>query len=171
MPEFSKNVWAPWRMEYIEGLGEPDSGCFLCRYLAAAADDAKNHVLWRSPHSLVLLNRFPYTNGHLLIAPAQHVATLDKLPEEVLLELSARLRDAMRILDDALGPQGYNVGMNLGRCAGAGLPDHLHWHIVPRWSGDTNFVPVIGDVRVMPQSLERTAERCRAAMQRLGLGA
>ncbi|MFN0135890.1 MAG: HIT family protein, partial [Phycisphaerae bacterium] len=136
MPEQNQNLWAPWRMQYIEQLGgNQPGGCFLCRYAAAPSDDHANHVLWRSEHTLTLLNRFPYTTGHLLIAPTAHVAAFETLPEAVLLELALRVRDAKRVLDHALQPQGYNIGVNLGRCAGAGLPDHVHWHIVPRWNG------------------------------------
>jgi len=166
MAESNSNLWAPWRMQYIHSIGE-EEGCFLCRYAQAPARDADNHVLWRSERSLTLLNRFPYTGGHLLIAPLEHEAELEALSEPVLLELTLRVRDAKRVLTKALGPQGFNIGMNVGRCAGAGLPDHLHWHIVPRWAGDTNFVPVVGDVRVIPEFLNETYERLRAAAREL----
>lgn len=170
MAEFQDNLWAPWRMEYIAGLADSETaGCFLCRYFGDAAHDAGNHVLWRTGRTLVLLNRYPYASGHLLVAPAEHVPTLEQLPEATLIELTFKLRDATRVLTEALRPQGLNIGMNLGRCAGAGLPDHLHWHIVPRWSGDTNFMPVIGDVRVIPESIAQTAEKFRAAAAKLGL--
>jgi ATP adenylyltransferase len=170
MAEFQDNLWAPWRMEYIAGLTESEpEGCFLCRYFATPAADRENHVLWRTARTLVLLNRYPYTSGHLLVAPATHVPMLDQLSDEMLIELTVRLRDAARVLTEAMRPQGLNIGMNLGRCAGAGLPDHLHWHIVPRWSGDTNFMPVIGDVRVIPESIAQTADRFRAAAAKLGL--
>lgn len=170
MAEFQDNLWAPWRMEYIAGLTDAEpTGCFLCRYCAAPAEDREHHVLWRTERTLVLLNRYPYTSGHLLVAPAAHVPVLDQLPEATLAELTLKLRDAARVLTEALRPQGLNIGMNLGRCAGAGLPDHLHWHIVPRWSGDTNFMPVIGDVRVIPESIAQTAEKLRAAAATLAL--
>jgi len=171
MAESNRNVWAPWRMEYIVsvGGGEGEAGCFLCRYAAEPQADAANHVVLRTPRTLVLLNRFPYTNGHLMIAPLVHVADPAELGEDVLIELALRLRDAKRLLDQALSPQGYNIGMNLGRCAGAGLPEHLHWHVVPRWGGDTNYMSVVGDTRVIPQALEGTyAQLCQAAA-RLGL--
>lgn len=176
MPEFSKNLWAPWRMEYIDSLGEAEGadaasggGCFLCRYRDEREADVQNHVLWRSRSSLVLLNRFPYTSGHVLVAPAAHQAELEGLSESELLDLTRCVRDAKRVLAEALKPQGFNVGMNLGRCAGAGLPGHLHWHIVPRWGGDTNFMAVVGDVRVIPQALQAAYEQCRKAAQTLGL--
>ena len=171
MAETNKNVWAPWRMEYIEQLGDRDGddGCFLCRYRDNPADDRKNHVLWRSEHVLVLLNRFPYTNGHLLVAPTAHEGDLEALPDDVLIETVLRLRDAKRVLQQVLYAHGYNIGMNLGRCAGAGLPDHVHWHIVPRWNGDTNFMAVTGGVRIIPQSLDAVDARFRAAAAELGL--
>ncbi|MCA9243280.1 MAG: HIT domain-containing protein [Phycisphaerales bacterium] len=170
MPERSENVWAPWRMDYIEGLSEGESppACFLCHY-HDHPDDASQHVIWRSARSLTLLNRFPYTTGHLLVAPTAHRARLDELDAETLQELTARLRDGMRLLDRVLKPHGYNVGMNLGRCAGAGLPDHLHWHIVPRWGGDTNFMSVVGGARVIPQDLDTTYANCLKAAAELGV--
>lgn len=170
MPEQNPNLWAPWRMQYIEQLsGNEPGGCFLCRYAASAADDVANHVLRRSEYSLTLLNRFPYTTGHLLVAPTAHVASFESLPESVLLELTLRVRDAKRVLDHALQPQGYNVGVNLGRCAGAGLPDHVHWHIVPRWNGDTNFMATVGDVRMMPMSLEQVRDRFIESARAIGV--
>ena len=170
MSEFAHNIWAPWRMEYIARLDAADAGsCFLCRYREAPADDAANLVLWRSPQSLVVLNRFPYNNGHLLIAPAVHEADPGNLDAAVQLELLQRICDAKRVLATALNAQGFNIGMNLGRCAGAGLPEHLHWHIVPRWNGDTNFMPVLGDVRVIPEALNRVHELFLAEAARLGL--
>jgi len=171
MSEINRNVWAPWRMEYLDELERKGGagGCFLCRYRDEPQHDAQNHVLWRSPATLTMLNRFPYTNGHLLIAPTAHCAEPEGLPEDVLTELTLRLRDAKRVLQKFLHAQGFNIGLNLGHCAGAGLPDHLHWHIVPRWHGDTNFVPVLADVRVIPQSLQAVDERFRAAAAELGL--
>jgi ATP adenylyltransferase len=143
-------------MEYIRSLGEEkaESGCFLCRYWEQPDRDAENHVLWRSASTYVVMNRFPYTNGHLLIAHAAHKGDVADIGEEELTEMTRAIRDATGILRDALSPQGFNIGYNLGRCAGAGLPDHLHAHVVPRWSGDTNFMAVIGDYRVVPDSLD-----------------
>lgn len=168
MSEAQRNLWAPWRMEYIDGLAD-EAGCFLCRALASPAEDEKNLVLWRSPATLVLLNRFPYSSGHLLVAPAAHVGGLEQLSDEVLLELLHRTRDAKRVLEAGLRAQGFNIGLNLGRCAGAGLPDHVHLHVVPRWGGDTNFMPVIGDVKVIPQALAATRQALLEAARRLGL--
>jgi len=169
--EFNENVWAPWRMKYITALGEQSEGggCFLCAYRDRPADDARNYVLWRSKRTLVLLNRYPYTSGHLLIAPVEHKPEPEDFDEATLCELMLRLRDAKRAVRRALRADGFNIGMNLGRCAGAGLPDHMHWHLVPRWDGDTNFMFVSGDVRVIPESLDETYRRIRRAASDLGL--
>lgn len=158
-------LWAPWRMAYIESLSDPsaEAGCFLCRYRDDAEHDRENLVLVRSGSVLVLLNRYPYNNGHLLVAPAAHVGQPEELPDALLAELMFRLRDAKCALERALAAQGFNIGMNLGRCAGAGLPDHLHWHIVPRWGGDTNYMSVVGQTRVIPQSLMDVYDKLRAA--------
>lgn len=171
MSEKNENVWAPWRMEYIAGLegDQDDGGCFLCRYHETPADDVANHLLWRSEHTLTLLNRFPYTNGHLLVAPALHCAEPENLPDEVWIELTQRVRDAKRVLQHVVHAHGFNIGMNLSRCAGAGLPDHLHWHVVPRWNGDTNFMAVAGGVRVIPQALEAVAKLFRETAAELKL--
>ena len=170
MAEFENNLWAPWRMAYIRQLaGDDPHGCFLCHYRDHPSDDELNGVLWRGADVLVMLNRFPYAPGHLLIAPTAHEADMAALPEATLTRMMLCIRDAQRVLRESASAQGFNVGMNLGRCAGAGLPDHLHWHIVPRWGGDTNFMTVVGDARVMPESLEATAAAFRSAAGRLGL--
>ena len=156
MADSNRNLWAPWRMEYIRSLGDEvkDEGCFLCRYWERPADDRKNHVIWRTESAFVVMNRFPYTNGHLLIAHARHQGDLTDLTEAELGRMTATIRDAVALLRKAVSPEGFNIGYNIGRCAGAGLPDHLHAHIVPRWSGDTNFMAVIDNVRVVPDSLD-----------------
>jgi ATP adenylyltransferase len=171
MSETNENVWAPWRMEYIAALEDKngDRDCFLCRYRDTPGDDRQNHVLWRSQHTLTALNRFPYTNGHLLLAPTAHCAEPEDLPKEVLVELALRVRDAKRVMQRVVNAQGFNIGMNLGRCAGAGLPGHLHWHIVPRWDGDTNFMAVTGAVRVIPEALQAVDEKFRVLSAELGL--
>lgn len=170
MAETQRNLWAPWRMEYIAGLADASAGCFLCDYRDHPADDARNLVLGRSANTITVLNRFPYSSGHALIAPLAHEGRLENLADEILHELMARTRDVKRVLEIALRAEGFNIGLNLGRCAGAGLPDHLHVHVVPRWNGDTNFMPVVGDVKVMPQALERVREEYLKAAQRLNLG-
>jgi len=167
--ERNRNLWAPWRMEYIDALSEPDDGCFLCRYAQDPASDEKNLVLRRGRNCLVLLNRFPYTGGHSMIAPMAHVADLSELPDETMLEIMRLLRDTQQMLKKAVNAQGFNVGINVGRCAGAGLPGHLHVHIVPRWSGDTNFMSVFGGARVIPQSLESLYQALRHAAEDLKL--
>lgn len=172
MTEFHENLWAPWRMEYIRSLAdEARSDCFLCRYREHPAEDAAHHVLWRTPHSLVMLNRFPYTNGHLLIAPFGHKEDLTDLTEDEFADLWRQTRDAKTALAELMHPNGFNIGVNLGLCAGAGLPGHIHVHIVPRWTGDTNFMAVIGDVRVVPESLARMYEQLCKTCASLGLPA
>lgn len=143
--------------------------CFLCQYAGHPQQDAENGVICRRDGVLAVLNRYPYTSGHLLIAPLRHAADLGDFSDEELLALARLTRDGIKLLKATLSPQGFNVGMNLGRCAGAGLPGHLHWHVVPRWSGDNNFMPVVGDARVISESLERVAERLRTAAADLGL--
>jgi len=173
MAEYNRNLWAPWRMEYIHSLAgtEKDgkNDCFLCRYVREPESDASNHVIWRGETCLTVFNRFPYSNGHLLIAPFSHLAELDELEDATLNELIRQVRDAQKLLRKILCPQGFNVGMNFGRCAGAGLPGHLHVHIVPRWEGDTNFMPVLGDVRVIPQSIEEMHAKMREVAEKLDL--
>ena len=149
-------------MKYINELGN-SSDCFFCRYFDTPQDDADNLVLWRTESGLVCLNRFPYTNGHLLIAPAAHKPNLPDLSHTEMLDLMQMLTKAQQTLSRALNPQGFNVGMNLGRCAGAGLPGHLHFHIVPRWQGDTNFMAITGEVRVIPQDLAESYRTIKAA--------
>lgn len=148
-----KILWAPWRMAFI--LAAKKNGCIFCEK-SHARDARENLVLATTRSSVVLLNRYPYNSAHLLVAPRKHVADLDRLTLRERTDLDRALRGSMRILREALKPQGMNVGMNLGAVGGAGIADHLHWHIVPRWQGDTNFMPVIADVRVMPQHLLET---------------
>ena len=119
-----------------------------------AGDNRQRFIVERGEHAITLLNRYPYNNGHLLIAPQRHVARLDELGDEVELELSQTLARMVKLLEKVMAPQGFNIGLNLGRAAGAGVPGHLHWHIVPRWIGDTNFMPVVADVNTIPQALE-----------------
>lgn len=171
MPEFHNNLWAPWRMQYIRSLDQEETahGCFLCRYHDTPDEDEANHVLWRTPFSLVVMNRFPYTNGHLLVAPHAHKPDLARLDDAEMLDLTRSVRDAVTILGRTIQAQGYNIGYNLGRCAGAGLPGHLHAHIVPRWSGDTNFMAVMGNARVIPDSLDALASELINTAKQTGL--
>ena len=151
------HLWAPWRIKYVQGL-DKSSDCFICHNLQNPQDDSKNLVLWRTEKSVVILNRFPYNNGHLLIAPVRHIGELDKVSEEEMLEMFKVVRESQKALSLALKPHGFNVGMNLGRCSGAGLPGHLHIHVVPRWDGDTNFMHVCSDTDVISQSLTELFE-------------
>ncbi len=157
-----RNLWAPWRMSYIQGLAE-STGCFICRNLANPQDDDENLVLWRTDRCIVVLNRYPYNNGHLLVAPARHIAGLDEADDQELLEMLKLVRESQKALTLAIKPHGFNVGMNFGRCAGAGLPGHLHIHVVPRWSGDTNFMNVCSDTDVISQSLAELLEQLKLA--------
>jgi ATP adenylyltransferase len=167
--EFRQNLWAPWRMEYIRSLAEDSQrGCFLCRYRDAADQDAANHLLWRTAYTLVVMNRFPYTNGHLLIAPLADKGDFTDLTDEEMADLWAQTKAAKMVLEKAIAPHGFNIGINFGLCAGAGLPGHLHVHIVPRWNGDTNFMAVLGDIRLMPESLDHMYEHLRQAARELG---
>ena len=149
------HLWAPWRLAYVAAAKAPTPGddCFICRGLADQ-DDRGNLIALRTPHSVVVLNRFPYNNGHLLVAPRVHKGTLAELDSAEVLETQQTLSRMIQALDDLMHPDGYNIGLNLGLAAGAGLPGHLHWHIVPRWHGDTNFMPVLTDAKVIVQSLD-----------------
>ena len=160
------HLWAPWRLSYVATAKElnTDDPCFICRGLAGT-DDRANLLALRTPGSVVVLNRFPYNNGHLLVAPRAHKGRLDELTPEELLETMETLRHMVRVLDKLMKPDGYNVGLNLGHAAGAGLPGHLHWHVVPRWHGDTNFMPILGDVKVIVQSLDALWELLTARLR------
>jgi ATP adenylyltransferase len=149
------HLWAPWRMAYIAKSSAPANSdeCFICRGLAEA-DDRKNLIVGRTPLAVVVLNRFPYNNGHVLIAPKAHKGRLDELTIDETLELQRMVGRLVTALEHLIKPEGFNIGLNLGKVAGAGLPGHLHWHIVPRWNGDTNFMTVLGETRVISQSLD-----------------
>ena len=151
-------IWAPWRLEYVKDAGKDnDEECIFCAK-PAAGDDEANLIVHRGERCFVILNLFPYTNGHLMVAPYEHAGSLQGLEAETVAEMMALGQAAMRRLEDVYSPQGYNVGFNQGRVAGAGVEHHIHMHVVPRWGGDTNFMPVLGDTRVMPQSLEDSYE-------------
>lgn len=160
-------LWAPWRMAYIDGMsdaGSPTDGCFLCA-ARDTPDDRKALVFLRRPHAFAILNRFPYNNGHTLIVPNTHQGDLADLGDEEMLGLMTLARDVMGVYKRFLRPDGFNVGFNFGRTAGAGLPEHLHLHVVPRWNGDTNFMPVLADTKVIPQSLDAFYGRTLAAIE------
>ena len=149
-----KRLWAPWRQEYLKAVRRPKSrGCLFCQK-GRSKLDARNHVIARGEYGFSLLNRFPYNNGHLMVVPYRHVGQLSGLKKAEWVELHDLANDAIARMDQVLSPQGYNLGINLGREAGAGIPGHLHLHIVPRWRGDTNFMPVVAGTKVISQSLE-----------------
>jgi ATP adenylyltransferase len=159
-------LWAPWRLSYVTAAKSlsPSDPCFICEGLAADNDRA-NLIVWHTPRSVVVLNRFPYNNGHLLVAPRAHKGRLDELTADELLETMETLRRMVGVLDGLMQPDGYNIGLNLGHAAGAGLPGHLHWHVVPRWHGDTNFMPVLANVKVIVQSLDALYDLLTARLQ------
>jgi ATP adenylyltransferase len=155
-----RRLWAPWRLEYIQGA-DAASECIFCR--AAAAADDSSLVVHRGGLAIVLLNRFPYASGHLMVAPLQHTGDLGALGADEALEIHTLGTTCLSVLRDTMNPQGFNLGWNIGRIAGAGVVDHVHLHVVPRWAGDTNFMPVLADVKVMPETLEATRARLAAA--------
>lgn len=161
-----QQLWAPWRLAYVANPKPPGAGdpCFICTGLAQA-NDRENLIVQRTPRCAVILNRFPYNNGHLLIAPQAHKANLDELDHDETLEIQLTLQRMVKLLGEAMKPEGFNLGVNLGKVAGAGLPGHLHWHVVPRWNGDTNFMPVLADVRVIVQSLDALYELMAEALR------
>src|SRR3954464_2550600 len=169
MPRMEIPLFAPWRMEYIRSLdksagsADPDAafgGCFLCGAAHATTDEDRRRrlILWQTDLTVVLMNRFPYNNGHLLIAPAAHKAEPEELTGAERADLMLQTTECVRLLKRAVSAQGFNIGINLGKCAGAGLPGHLHQHVVPRWAGDTNFMGVVGEGRVVPQALSQLYE-------------
>ena len=155
-------LWAPWRIEYITRT--KDGECVFCA--AAAGSDARELVVERGAHCFTLLNSYPYASGHLMVAPYRHLAGLEDLDDAELLCLMRLARRAMQALREVMSPDGFNAGLNLGAVAGAGVADHLHMHVVPRWQGDTNFMPVLADTRVLPQALDATREALAAALAR-----
>jgi len=153
-----ERLWAPWRMTYIKE--EPRPGCLFCR---ALNDPSDPDVVWRPEGGLVLLNKFPYNPGHVMVAPAAHKAGLEDLDSPESAALMSTLGRTISVLRQELKPEGFNVGANIGRVAGAGIPDHVHLHVVPRWNGDTNFMPVLSEVKVVNEHLVATAEKLRRA--------
>jgi ATP adenylyltransferase len=186
MATTNNTLWAPWRLAYVKGdaqdgsEGQPDPtsiapeawplgadpGCFLCRAMAAVGHERALGVLERTALSLVLINRFPYASGHLLVAPLDHRATLEDLRDEQLLDLQRCLTKWCGLARQSLQCQGFNIGLNLGKVAGAGVPGHLHWHLLPRWDGDVNFMPAVAGTQVIPQALSSLWEQLREARDR-----
>jgi ATP adenylyltransferase len=158
-------LWAPWRIEYITGP-KKDGECIFC-VAASSDDDAASPVIERGDVCFTMLNAFPYAPGHMMVVPVRHISGLDELTDREALELMQLARRAVAALTDVMNPAGFNVGLNLGAVAGAGIVDHLHLHVVPRWQGDTNFMPVLADTHVLPQALEAAREQLVAAIGRL----
>jgi ATP adenylyltransferase len=158
-----KYLWAPWRMNYI--LGDKKRGCFFCQKLKEKKN-LKNLILYQGEYVFVIMNKYPYTNGHLMVAPKRHCLNLEQLDANELRELFELLKTSMRVLKTSLRPHGFNIGMNIGKIGGAG-ENHLHLHIVPRWAGDTNFMPVIGETKIIPEYLEKTCQKLRSALMDL----
>ncbi|MDR2170403.1 MAG: HIT domain-containing protein [Planctomycetaceae bacterium] len=167
-------IWAPWRMAYIDGVDvEPervevgegaDADCFICQSVFDKSHDRERFVVCRTELTVTMLNKFPYNNGHLLIAPCIHTGNLGELCEAVQLQILREIDRWVKTLEYLMKPDGFNIGLNLGRSAGAGLPGHLHWHIVPRWNGDTNFTTTISSTKVIPQSLNALWETLNATV-------
>jgi ATP adenylyltransferase len=154
-------IWAPWRLEYVKDAAKDNEDeCIFCAKPAADHDEA-NLIVHRGQRCFVILNLFPYTNGHLMVAPFEHTAALQDLDPDTVAEMMALAQAAMRRLQEVYAPHGYNVGFNQGRIAGAGFENHIHMHVVPRWGGDTNFMPVLADTRVMPQTPQQSYEALR----------
>ncbi|PYS73928.1 MAG: HIT family hydrolase [Acidobacteria bacterium] len=154
-------LWSPWRHDYITSSG-PDkspSGCIFCAAQQNPSDDKRNLVIHRGTHNFVLLNRYPYISGHLMIAPYEHVGELRAAPKESTDEMMDLIKRCEQALRESYDPEGFNLGMNLGRVAGAGVADHIHMHILPRWGGDTNFMSTVGETRVLPEDLMMTYEK------------
>jgi ATP adenylyltransferase len=150
-----KNLWTPWRMSYIQGQDDSANSCIFEAGMGKT-HEKESLLLYRDSLTVVLLNRFPYANGHLLIAPSRHASELDDLDKEENLALITMTKDAVSVLRKHMQPDGFNVGLNLGAVAGAGRPDHLHFHVVPRWEGDHNFMTILAEVRTIPEHIERT---------------
>jgi ATP adenylyltransferase len=158
-----QRLWAPWRLEYITSGKQEE--CIFCT--KPALDDEDALIVRRGDRCFVMLNAFPYASGHVMVAPYGHVGDLTDLDDATSSELISLTQEGLRAIEHAYGPEGYNVGANLGTVAGAGVADHVHFHVVPRWEGDTNFMPVLGDVRVLPESLDDTYRRLKEAFGRL----
>ena len=162
-PVANFRIWAPWRLAYVKDASKDiEEECIFCAK-PAQDDDEANLIVHRGERSFVILNLFPYTNGHLMVAPYAHLGRLQELGSETLAEMMALAQRSMDRLEQVYDPHGYNVGFNQGRVAGAGVEHHIHMHVVPRWGGDTNFMPVIADTKVMPQSIEQSYEALKGA--------
>lgn len=160
-----ERLWSPWRERYIaSGVDSQGDGCIFCLIANDPENDRANFVLHRAQHAYVLLNLYPYITGHLLIVPYLHTGEFDSVPKEITDELMDLAKRGQAALREVYSPAGFNLGMNLGAAAGAGVPDHMHIHLLPRWSGDTNFMTTVGDTRVLPENLETTYSKLQAKL-------
>ena len=164
-----EKLWSPWRSQYIESFKNksPGTNCFLCDAAKLNADDADNLIIFKGPHTFTILNLYPYNNGHLMIVPYAHKGDLLSLSKEENMEIMEQLKHSVRALGEVLRPEGFNIGLNIGKASGAGVDDHIHFHIVPRWVGDTNFMPVLGEVKVISQDLLTTKKNLQSAFRKL----
>ena len=162
-------LWSPWRSQYIDSFKDKSAktGCFLCDCAKLNADDADNFLIQKGALTFTILNLYPYNNGHLMIVPYAHKADLLSLSDEENLEIMEQLKLSVRALEEVLKPEGFNIGVNIGKASGAGVDDHIHYHIVPRWNGDTNFMPVLGEVKVISQDLLTTKKNLQTAFKKL----
>ncbi|HBG93144.1 MAG: HIT family hydrolase [Nitrospirae bacterium GWF2_44_13] len=151
-----KTLWAPWRMEYILGKKEPE--CIFCSY-PKKTNDRDNLILYRSAHNFVMMNKYPYNNGHIMVVPYIHTSTIDNLTDEVLLDFMKVTQYSLKCLKEAFRPEGFNIGINIGAVAGAGMEEHVHLHMVPRWAGDTSFMSVLGEIKVIPEYIMETYDK------------
>ena len=161
----NERIWAPWRLAYVKDAAKDvEQDCIFCAK-PAEDDDEANLIVHRGERAFVILNLFPYTNGHLMVTPYAHLSSIADVPAETIAEVMSLSQQAIRVLEEKYAPHGFNVGFNQGRVAGAGVEHHIHMHVVPRWGGDTNFMPVLADTRVMPQSIEQTYEALRGSFE------
>ena len=156
-----ERLWAPWRMQYVGVEQKP--GCFFCRVIESSDDPDASLVVWRPQGAIVMLNKFPYNPGHAMVAPVAHKPSLEDLTDDEVLDLMHAVKRTFTVLRMVMNPDGLNGGLNIGRAAGAGIPDHVHFHVVPRWNGDTSFMVVVDDVKIVNEALEQTAEKLRKA--------
>ncbi len=160
-----KRIWAPWRLRYVSGDDKRASGCLFCQKAADPPEkDRQNYILLRGEEGIMILNLFPYNTGHFMVAPYRHVASLEDLDAATLGALMEMVKRGLAALRDTMQPDGFNVGINLGAAAGAGITDHVHIHVVPRWVGDTNFMPVFAETKVIPELLDGTYDKLKAAL-------
>jgi len=152
------HLWSPWRYRYVQHPGEPDTGCIFCQK-PAEQRDAENYIVYRGRKNFIILNLYPYTTGHMMVVPYEHVAKLTEAQPETLAEMMELARRAEGVLASIYKPHGFNIGMNIGEAAGAGIAGHIHMHVLPRWRGDANFVSTVGETRVMPEELSHTYDK------------